>query len=451
MMWLAPERVRFGRVDIPVSGRYQWGELMTSNSMINPLLYLFSMVLFIFGAMPAQSDGQESLPNAVTIRITDQRGPLLVTQDGSPLYTWAVDNVANESRCNNERYSSISGAGENPAYLPDAETRPTCEQAWPPFTATATDQPTGNWTIFERHDGTRQWAYLGKPVYTSMYDRTAGHISGLDGAFFSRTPLFHRLAAPMGMAGRLTSEGYLLTTADGFTLYTPVSRQPQEGSACCQQSQPYLAPALAEFDSGPWSVEPLGDGRRQWYRDGQPLYTFKRDRQPGDVNGGEEDGLAPVILYKPLQPPDDITTQMTSEGLVFADKQGKTLYIWSCNDESPDNLPCDAAGASQVYRLSICGAPEKCMATWRPVLASEGARPIGSTWTIIAIDPSGKNQYVPTNPAIEPLMVWAYNGKPVYTYAGDKEPGDIVGHGVRSIGLWGFFMLMVDLSQKPIT
>jgi predicted lipoprotein with Yx(FWY)xxD motif len=31
------------------------------------------------------------------------------------------------------------------------------------------------------------------------------------------------------------------------------------------------------------------------------------------------------------------------------------------------------------------------------------------------------------------LRVWAYRGRPVYTYAGDKEPGDIEGNG---IGEW---------------
>ena len=53
-----------------------------------------------------------------------------------------------------------------------------CAANWPPFAATATDQPGGDWTIFTRDDGSRQWAWSGKPLYYYSKDRAPGDASG---------------------------------------------------------------------------------------------------------------------------------------------------------------------------------------------------------------------------------------------------------------------------------
>ncbi len=45
-----------------------------------------------------------------------------------------------------------------------------CIQVWPIIRATASDKPTGDWTIVKRDDGLFQWAYKGKPVYTYFED-----------------------------------------------------------------------------------------------------------------------------------------------------------------------------------------------------------------------------------------------------------------------------------------
>jgi predicted lipoprotein with Yx(FWY)xxD motif len=56
-----------------------------------------------------------------------------------------------------------------------------CAVNWPPLVAAADAQPTGDWTIVTRSDGTRQWAHLGRPLYTFVKDSKAGERSG-DGA-----------------------------------------------------------------------------------------------------------------------------------------------------------------------------------------------------------------------------------------------------------------------------
>ena len=53
-----------------------------------------------------------------------------------------------------------------------------CAALWPPMMATASDQPVGAYTIVTRDDGSRQWAYKGKPVYTYKADQKAGDRTG---------------------------------------------------------------------------------------------------------------------------------------------------------------------------------------------------------------------------------------------------------------------------------
>ena len=45
-----------------------------------------------------------------------------------------------------------------------------CATAWPPLQAKAGAKPIDKWTIITRADGSRQWAFGGKPVYTFAKD-----------------------------------------------------------------------------------------------------------------------------------------------------------------------------------------------------------------------------------------------------------------------------------------
>ena len=53
-----------------------------------------------------------------------------------------------------------------------------CATNWPPLSATASDAPDGDWTIVVRDDGSRQWAYKGKPVYYWVKDAKPGDRTG---------------------------------------------------------------------------------------------------------------------------------------------------------------------------------------------------------------------------------------------------------------------------------
>ena len=81
-------------------------------------------------------------------------GKVLVDAKGMTLYTFDKDEP-NKSNCYDD-----------------------CAQNWPPLMATADAQPEGEWTIVERTDGTRMWAYDGKPLYTFVKDTKPGDVTG---------------------------------------------------------------------------------------------------------------------------------------------------------------------------------------------------------------------------------------------------------------------------------
>jgi predicted lipoprotein with Yx(FWY)xxD motif len=53
-----------------------------------------------------------------------------------------------------------------------------CAKNWPPLGATAADRAAGDYTIITRDDGSLQWAYKGKPLYTWIKDAKPGDRTG---------------------------------------------------------------------------------------------------------------------------------------------------------------------------------------------------------------------------------------------------------------------------------
>ena len=53
-----------------------------------------------------------------------------------------------------------------------------CATNWPPLVAAAEAKASGDWTVVTRDDGSRQWAYKGKPVYFWVKDQKPGDRTG---------------------------------------------------------------------------------------------------------------------------------------------------------------------------------------------------------------------------------------------------------------------------------
>jgi predicted lipoprotein with Yx(FWY)xxD motif len=53
-----------------------------------------------------------------------------------------------------------------------------CATNWPPLAALADATAEGDWTVIKRDDGSHQWSYKGKPLYTWHKDMKPGDMTG---------------------------------------------------------------------------------------------------------------------------------------------------------------------------------------------------------------------------------------------------------------------------------
>jgi predicted lipoprotein with Yx(FWY)xxD motif len=53
-----------------------------------------------------------------------------------------------------------------------------CAQNWPPLAATDADRGHGDYSVVTRDDGSKQWAYKGKPLYFWAKDAKPGDATG---------------------------------------------------------------------------------------------------------------------------------------------------------------------------------------------------------------------------------------------------------------------------------
>ena len=53
-----------------------------------------------------------------------------------------------------------------------------CAVAWPPLAAAADAKADDEWTVVDRTDGSKMWAYDGHPLYTFVEDKAPGEIKG---------------------------------------------------------------------------------------------------------------------------------------------------------------------------------------------------------------------------------------------------------------------------------
>jgi predicted lipoprotein with Yx(FWY)xxD motif len=229
------------------------------------------------------------------------------------------------------------------------------------------------------------------------------------------------------------STGRLLVDAKGFSVYASDLDAPGKSNcdaACAETWIPILAPALAR-PNGEWSLVERSSGIRQWAFQGRPLYTYRLDGDTHRQKGSDVPGWHNVYLQRAPDPPAGFTVQDTTAGQVLADAQGKTIYTYFCGDDALDQLGCDHPTETQAYRLAICGGGdgERCMRSYPYVPAPRGVKSTSRSWSVIYIDPLTGRFADPKQPGA--LRVWAYRDRPVYTFAGDREPGDAFadGHG----------------------
>ncbi len=384
----------------------------------------------------------EPLPPGFRVESSPMDGPVFADPAGKTLYRWPFRVMRNgvtgdprgESACTGER--STRSAGLMSPYpgglvLPELDTRPACTDVWPPAIAGEDATPVGKWSVILRKDGRRQWAYDGAALYTSVLDRAPGDVLGGDkpeqrgDSPAVREPVGPALDLPPGFVVNTTLRGRMLLTERGFTVYTSDEDRggrPRCSGECAQQWHPLAAPASGRA-RGDWRIVERADGERQWVFRGRPLYRHLGDTRVRSLEGTDVPGWRAVYLREIPLPPG-FTVQETSAGLVLADARGKTVYTYACGDDAPDQLGCDHPSESQVYRLGLCGggSAERCLQNFPYVIASGKARSATRLWRVVEIDPR-TGHFAPPG-ARDALRVWAFRDRPVFTFAGDRAPGD---------------------------
>ena len=385
----------------------------------------------------------EAVPSMVRLQYTDF-GFVYANGEGRTLYTWNGDTPG-KSNCNDVHVVELKDAIGTPGMTPEADKRPTCQRVWPPMTAPAGFEPVGKWSAITRHDGSRQLAYAGQPLYASVLDHEPGELNGSG----VRAPLWARFEAPPQVQVVTTRYGRVLANGAGMVLYVHAG-DTATSSACAGDClgtwQPFLANELAS-PVGDWSTIERPDGARQWAYRGHPLYAYGADERPSVAFGH---GIGPwraAVLQQAPARPEVIGVGPTTGGDVLTDRSGKTLYRFVCSEYTPDRLNCDGPDSSQMYRLSICGGPERCGQTWRYLAANGQTRPAGRTWSVVQVDPVS-GVFCTNRADTCTQKVWAYMGRPVYTFAGDRRPGDLEGDQIRTFPFM-FTRLRPDFKVEP--
>jgi predicted lipoprotein with Yx(FWY)xxD motif len=106
-------------------------------------------LLFAAGVYAAQN-----MPRGVKEMKSDSGMTVLADAKGMTLYTYSKDEN-DKSMCNGK-----------------------CAMNWPPLMAPANAKAEGDWMVVTREDGTKQWAYKGKPLYTFANDTKPGETKG---------------------------------------------------------------------------------------------------------------------------------------------------------------------------------------------------------------------------------------------------------------------------------
>lgn len=396
------------------------------------------------------------LPPGFQVIQTDEDGPVFATAEGRTLYRWPFIQLRNgdagdqkgKPTCTDTIYKENAGLmSPYPGgfIMPDADTRLSCVQLWPPAFAPEDAKPVGKWSAVKHPGGRLQWAYDGDPMYTSMLDRKPGDVNGGTARRSNRGSASGALREPVGPPALLppgfivisVATGRLIATADRQSVYSWDRDAPNKSNCfdgCTEEWTPVLAPEFAE-PNGEWGVIVRSPGVRQWTFRTRPLYTYalSPEGRNASLQGSDVPGWHNVYTQRTPFPGRDFTVQDAASGQVLADKNGRTVYVYNCNDDAWDQQSCNHPDLTQAYRLAVCGAgsQEKCMRIFPYVLAQKDSRSENAAWSILEIDSRTGHRAAPGQSGA--LRVWAYRDRPVYTFHLDAEPGDIKGDS------WGEF------------
>ena len=223
--------------------------------------------------------------------------------------------------------------------------------------------------------------------------------------------------------GQNSELGSILVDDKGMTLYLYTKDTPGTSDCygkCATAWPPLLttgSPVAGEgVDASKLDTTTRTDGTVQVTYKSWPLYYYEKDKAPGDVVGQDVGGVWYVLSAAgdkvesgaaagPAAAGSAAIVNLGSAdplGSFLVDDKGMTLYLFT--KDTPNTSSC--------Y--------DKCAAAWPPLLTSGDP---------IAGDGVDASKFGTTERTDGSVQV-TYNGWPLYYYAKDKAPGDIVGQDV---------------------
>ena len=184
-----------------------------------------------------------------------------------------------------------------------------CTMDWLPVPAPALALDVGRFSVVARGDGSRQWAYRGRPLYRYRGDLLPGDAHGraVDERR-SMAVLAENFRPPQVAVTALEGYGDALSL-DGMTLYSGSAFEKYWGgrnlrdsfkngynrgkrlggdacadAGCLKLWRPFHASAAAR-STGFWEVIARRDGSRQWSYKGYAVYAYAGDEAPGQNRG----------------------------------------------------------------------------------------------------------------------------------------------------------------------
>ncbi len=166
--------------------------------------------------------------------------------------------------------------------------RSRCEEIWAPVLAPALAKPQGEFTIFERAPGVKQWAFRKQPLYTHVIDDRPHALNGEGRAGVVIVYTQQPRAWPAGFTEQVTPGGMVLADARGKTLYIYACADDALDQLACDHPSTPQAYRFAVCGGGkpercvqyfPYVIAPTGCEERQRVVDGE--VDRPRDRQMG--------------------------------------------------------------------------------------------------------------------------------------------------------------------------
>ncbi|GHE81636.1 lipoprotein [Streptomyces spiralis] len=236
-------------------------------------------------------------------------------------------------------------------------------------------------------------------------------------------------------AGRLAVSdnaelGKVLTDSAGMTLYRfdqDTAEPPKSNcDADCAKAWPPVpaddATAGAGIDKALLGEVTRADGTRQLTIAGWPAYRYAKDTKAGEISGqgvgGKWYAMAPNGKKASLADLPGLSVKKTELGDIVVDKNGMTVYRFL---------------KDKAWPKSVSACTGACLEKWPAVapVSADDTKGVKKKGLMGFTRPDGVKQMT--------VNCW-----PIYTFSGDKVPGDINGQGVG--GTW----YAVSPDGKPV-